>query len=343
MRIVVRKQNSGLNAGAHSCFRVGSQVLINSPGDKGNKGGGLARITKLSLVKLDALKKSQLKGKYFASDDAFFAYKDDMKFRLKPDHQGIVTILDFDYVAASATDEKELQQKDVEESNGDAYEETQKEGDSISKCSKPWTDVIVPDPEFQQAILAGKLLSFYNWGERNCLTQGQTANIKTAFGAGGTVLGQVKIAKIKKFRASYVDPKYFVATDFDLLKLKTKIQLENKEEFITVMDFVPPNGGGVKEGEKGPAKDASCVATDGVVTAIRLTQDAVENGVTSFDIMIHGKTCLKEGDLIHIAVAKDGKFYEMAVRVLTQTFDENMKSSSLKVQHLETLTKGIEL
>lgn len=337
MRIVVRKQNSGLNAGAHSCFRVGTAVLINSPGDKGHKGGGLARITKLSLVKIDNLKKANLKGKYFASDEAFYAYKDNMKFRLKPDHQGVVTILDFDYVNASAKDEAALKQKDVEESSGDAYAETHQDGETISKCTKPWTDVIVPESEYQQAILSGKLLSYYNWGSRNCLAQGQTANVKSAFGETGTVLGSVKIAKVKIFRASYVDPKYFAASDFDLLKLKTKIQLENKDEFVTVMDFVPaaPKQG-EKEQQKPGQKVGDCLPAGTSHLAVRTSADVVENGATTFTVLVDGKTCYREGDLVALKIFENDLLKDLGVRMLSQSYDEATKRSTLKVQRLET-------
>ncbi|MGE0528001.1 MAG: hypothetical protein AB7P49_13120, partial [Bdellovibrionales bacterium] len=49
-RIVIRTQESALNPGRHSCFRVGSAVILD-PRDGTRQEPGSVRITKLALVK----------------------------------------------------------------------------------------------------------------------------------------------------------------------------------------------------------------------------------------------------------------------------------------------------
>jgi hypothetical protein len=342
MRIVVGKQNSALNPGSHSCFRVGTQVSINSPGDKGMRGGGKVALAKIALVKIDKLEKRHLKGRFFQSSDEFFKYKDNMNFRLRPDHNGIVTILEFQYVAGTATDEQSLVQKDAEQSSGDGYQETANDGDSISKCNKPWTDIIIPET-YKDAVLSGKLKSYYNWGSRNCLTQGQEAMIKAKFGAEFPSYGKVKVNKIKLFRASYVDAKYFsAAKDYDLSGLKKQIQLENKEEFITVIDFTVDGVVEQQPGEGQGQTQVQCLPAGDTFQATRLTsEDAVAIG-TRFDALIHGKTCFRDGELAQIEmVSADGlKKRKLAVRVMSQMYVTEAKYSILSFELLQVISEG---
>lgn len=98
--IISGDQLSGLNGGMSSCFRVGSTVSITSPSARGAR-AGLIRITKISWVKLDALR--FLKGKAFANSADLNAYKD--SYRAKSDDHGLVTVLEFHYIPGSAADE----------------------------------------------------------------------------------------------------------------------------------------------------------------------------------------------------------------------------------------------
>lgn len=343
MRIVVGKQSSALNPGSHSCFRVGGQVLVNSPGDKGNKGGGLVTVSKISLVMIDSLEKRHLKGRFFQSSDEFFKYKDNMKFRLRPDHNGIVTILDFAYVKGTATDEQNLQQKDAEQSSGDGFQETLNDGDSISKCNKPWTDLIVPET-YKDALMSGKLQSYYNWGSRNCLTQGQDALVKAKFGEEFPTYAKIKIVKIKLIRAAFIDAKYLVAAaDFDVSPLKKQIQLENKEEFVTIVDFKVEgaredqvgNKPGQKPGEG--EQEIQCLPTNILLTAVRLTADQAIGERTRFTVMISGNACYRKGDLAKIMISENGVVVKLAVRVLTATFNKELGSTELIVERLAVL------
>lgn len=346
MRIVVGKQNSALNPGTHSCFRVGSQIKINSPGDKGNKGGGLVTLSKLSLVMIDKLEKYHLKGRYFQSSDDFFKYKDNMKMRLRPDHNGIVTVLEFAYVKGTATDEKNLQQKDTDQSSGDGFQETLNEGDSISKCNKPWSDLIVPEI-YKSALMSGKLQSYYNWGSRNCLIQGQDALVKANFGAEFPSYAKIKVLKVKLVRAAFIDAKFLVASgDYDLGPLKKQIQLENKEEFITIVDFKvegAPQGqetsGTIEQKpEQNPSDDElQCLPANALLTAVRTTPDQIVGDKTRFTVMISGNACQSEGDLAKLMISEDGKIVKLAVRVLSASFNKELGSTELIVERLAVL------
>jgi hypothetical protein len=237
-RIVLSKQNSFLSPGPRTCYRVGSTIDLGVYG-RDIKGGGRVRITRLSLVRMDKLDKRSLKGAFFSSNDAFNRYRDALKPRMRPEYGDIITIVDFVYLSGSAVDESDIRQKDQDKNTGDGYEETTNAGDTLSSCNKPWSDVAVP-AELLDAVRSGAIKSWYQLGERNCFAQGQTAALKTGVGAGSPAVAQIRLTKLKRFRISAIDAKFFNLPDYDFTAVRDRVLRDNTnrhEEFMTVVDF----------------------------------------------------------------------------------------------------------
>lgn len=237
-RIVALSQSSALNPGKHSCFRVGSVITLNTPQKR--TGGGLVRITKLALAQLDKLDKRAMKGKFFASSESFYKYKDAVKFRLKPDQDGIVTLLEFEYLDGSAPDEKAIREKQSQKDAGDGYEETSKDGDSLSSCKKPWSDILVA-ADFQDPVMKSKLGSWFRLGKSACLSQGQTVQVKTEL-KDTDIKGVVKLTKIKRVKLKFLTADHLNLNGFEFARVKAQIEKENAgkgEEWIMIFDVQP--------------------------------------------------------------------------------------------------------
>lgn len=231
-RVILGKQGSFINPGHSACYRVGDTINLAVFG-RDKTGGGRVRIDRVALVRLDKLKAKNLKGRFFSTDDSVRSYGEKLNSRMKPEYEGIVTVVDFTYVGGTAADEAEVRAGDV----GDGYEEAP-EGKSLSQCRTGWNDLSLP-AEWIEDARAGRLKSGYQFGERNCFTQGQTANLKSGFGDKATVVAKVRIVKLKKFRVRALDPKFFSLDGFDYATLSARVALDNKknEEFMTVTDF----------------------------------------------------------------------------------------------------------
>lgn len=235
-RVVLGQQGSVLNPGIYSCYRVGSQVDVEI--FKENNVSGRVGISKISWAHIDSVTKGRMKGKYFASSEQYNQYLAGVKSRLQYQGEPYVTILDFDYVRGSALDEKLIAEEDQKGNEGDGFEETLKDGESLSRCQKDWVDMLV-DKTFHPAIFAGALGSWFQLGQRNCFKQGQTVVIKEKLGDSPEV-AKVVIKKIKKVKISYLDARFFVLRDFDYSVLRDFILAANakkNEEFITIMDL----------------------------------------------------------------------------------------------------------
>lgn len=233
-RIITQSQSSILSPGKHSCFRVGAVVSINSPQIR--SGSGQARINKISLVKIDNLNSSSLKGSFFAKADDFNSYRDNMRRRMRLSDEGIVTIVDLRYIEGSAADESSIKEKLAREASGDGFSETSSDGSSISNCTTPWTEILVPE-SFHEALLSGTLRSYYRMGDLNCLKQGQQVELKVK--RGDPSKGLLKVVKIKKFRTSFLSPQYFNLGSFTWETLATAIKAERPQEWMTVMEVSP--------------------------------------------------------------------------------------------------------
>jgi hypothetical protein len=238
-RVVLGQQTSILNTGYKFCGIIGRPVdMIISKGDSGL---GQVIVTKITLVKLDKLKKSQLKGSFFSEEQGFENYK--AGIRLYPDNQGVVTIIDARYQPGTAVDEKAVIKRDADKRASDGYMETKTDGTDLSNCPSAWSDLAVAEP-FQAAVINGQLGSWYSLGDKNCIRQGSTINIKSKVGKDAAVIGTVKVAKVKKFRSSFLDAKYFDLRGQDFAPIQEQIKKEDTRhnEWITVIDFVASDG-----------------------------------------------------------------------------------------------------
>jgi len=248
-RVVLRKQGSIIDINRSLCYRVGSQVMLTPKGTKASRAGGRAVITKLTMIRLDRLQSQHMKGSYFNAASALNSYRSDFQFRLQPYHEGIVMIVDFDYVGGSSPYESKLREEEREEENTDTYEETKSEGEVIrnSKCGKnPWLSIDVP-VEFQTDLIAGNLKSWYRLGPDNCLKQGQAVAIKTHYKDEADV-ATGKVVKIKRFKTRFLLAERFLIPNFSFDRLKTHIEAENarrsNEEYLTVVDLeISPSNG----------------------------------------------------------------------------------------------------
>lgn len=236
-RVILAKQQSLLNPGHSACYRIGDTVSLRVFG-RDVPGGGQVRIERLGLVLLDKLQSRQLKGRYFTASEAFSRAKESVRPRLKPAHEGIVTVVDFTYLSGSAADEARVREQDAAASQGDGLIETTKDGEALSTCKSPWSDVSLP-AEWLDAARAGQLKSAYLLGERNCLTQGQTVNVK-GFGKEAPVAFKARVTALRKFRVRAIAAKYFALDGFAYETLAAKVAQDNQrknEEFMTVVDF----------------------------------------------------------------------------------------------------------
>lgn len=107
VRVVQGRQASIAQPGRRVCYRVGSIVNISVLNDS-RRDLGRAQITRLAWIRLESLRAEHLRGRFFATPDAFYTYKDSLRARLSPRDQGLVTIVDFVYLSGSAVDEKTI-------------------------------------------------------------------------------------------------------------------------------------------------------------------------------------------------------------------------------------------
>lgn len=234
-KIVLGQQLSVLNPGIYSCFRVGSIVALNVQGLR--PPAGQVRITKLAWVKLDSLEGRHLKGQVFARSQDVDRYRDQVRLRMQADHAGMVTVVEFTYLKGTAADEKAIKEDEDKRNQGDGLEETTADGQALSSCKNAWSDVFVPTG-FHGAIQEGKISSWYQLGERNCLKQGQTVALRASRDQAPFTTASIK--KIKRFKTSFLDAKYFVLNEYDFANLKTEIENANRQKneiWMTVVDF----------------------------------------------------------------------------------------------------------
>jgi hypothetical protein len=280
-RIVLKTQRSALNPGKYSCFRIGSIIDLNSP-DK-HSGAGKARITKLSIVALDKLQARNLKGSFFSKAQDFSNYKASVK--LYPDHQGLVTIVDFEYIPDSAPDEKDIKEKIKREGDSDGLVETAKDGEFVSSCNAPWTELLAAD-NFHEALLNGSLKSFYRVGDLNCLAQGQQAEVKTK--RGDASKGMVKILKVRKFRMAHLDASYFRGKEADFVQLEAAIKADKQNEWMTVMDVEPVAAAG------------RCAFRPNPVTIVYETLQPAVLKEPTWTAHLKGRTCYEPNEMVNV-------------------------------------------
>ncbi len=295
-RIVLKTQSATLNPGKETCFRVGSVVNLTVDG----KPNGQATIRKLGLIKLGSLQAQQLKGKFFAKTDDFNGFKSNVESkRMKPVHEGLVTIVEVDYLSGSAADQKTIEDRDAEKNAGDGFAETLNDGDRLGECrnNSVWKELIVPG-DYQAPVMTSQIKSWYRLGNFNCLTQGQEAEVKESTKADAPSAGKVRIRKIKMFKVQSLSRERFDLPDFDFEKLKQKILTENSErkprpeEWMLVYDVEAP-GGTVAPVDCRPDTISALTGAD--------------RHATRFVTVLPKGTCLKAGHLVMLRIPLAGE------------------------------------
>lgn len=312
-RVVVGEQTTIVNAGYKFCGEIGKPVAMSYFNDKNL---GLVIVNKITLVKLANMKPTHLKGSFFSENQGFDDYKS--KIRLNPKHEGIVVIVDTRYVKGSAPDEKVLMQRRAEKIATDGYDETKADGTDLSKCDAPWFDLVVNEA-FQEKVLKGELGSWYSFGEKNCFRQGATINIKSEFGKEKPVKGTVRVAKVKKFRTRFLDPKYFDLRGQDFAAIKELLHKENtkRSEWITVVDF------------------ANKVAE---LKQVMITRIQANYGEAT--TMVIGKVEFKTGELVTVNILNDDNTLSNAsATVVDSEYIEEAKMTRVRIKLIEGVAK----
>jgi hypothetical protein len=318
-RVILGQQASILNAGYKFCGVIGKPVDMTV--FKGDTGLGQVIVTKITLVKLDKLKKSQLKGAFFSEEQGFEDYKAGV--RLYPENQGVVTIIDTRYQKGTAVDEKAVINRDAEKRASDGYVETKEDGTDLSNCSSAWYDLAVAEP-FQEAVVSGRLGSWYSLGDRNCIRQGSTINVKSKVGKDEPAVGKVKVAKIKKFRVNFLEARYFDLREQDFSPIEEQIRKENtrRNEWITVVDFVA-------SGDK--------TAQPAEIKQVTITEDQIRNS-EDVTATVVGKVEFKAGELLVVNVVnKDFSVTKASATVIESVYAEGNDMTFVKIH----LLKGV--
>jgi hypothetical protein len=110
-QVVLGRIISTVISGKLACYKVGSEVRMIERKNESFT-AGQAIVTRIAIIKLDALKAGHLKGQYWASAASVEREKVFIKENLKPD-AGIVTIVDLNYIPDSAADEMALRRKEA--------------------------------------------------------------------------------------------------------------------------------------------------------------------------------------------------------------------------------------
>lgn len=239
-RIVLNQQRTVVAPGHAQCYHIGDVVSLRDMKSDVTP-AGLVRIDRLALARLDRVRDTRLKGRFFATQSNSTRYKDGIP--LKPDHEGIVTLVDVTYLNGSAVDEAALREADAQKSSEDAFEQTEHDGDVLKGgCEKANWKTLSFTREYEAEALSGALKSWYQLGEKNCLRQGQEFDLTDGFK--GATIARAKVARVKRFAIRALEPKYFFLPEgFDFARLRTRIVNENtrdpkrEQEFMTVVDF----------------------------------------------------------------------------------------------------------
>jgi hypothetical protein len=315
-RLVLGKQRSviGTRVGKTKmwpCYRIGSDIAINEQNPK----LGSVGVQAIGIARLDLIKQRDLKGRYFEAEEEFTGYTKRVASRVKGDAQAYVYILNLNYVAGSAANEKVLQENDKK----DGYEETSKDGDNLG-CNT-WSvfdnDTLA---EYLQPILEGKVKSFYKLGSRNCVTQGAIVELKERFGATVPALTKVKVKKVKRFKVSALNERHFVLDGFDFKILKGTILEQNKKakaEFMTVIDF-----------EVVPSTPRPLAAD--CPSSINLSRSLTDQARVHQDVA----RCARPGDLTEVVTVIENETIQVPVRVKSRIDDSESETVILEFERL---------
>jgi len=320
-RIVLKSQATLPGLGKKPCYRVGSVVNIKVAGN--SAGLGQVRIVKLSLVKAESLRQNAFNDRFIgkAKVEEFARLKEDLQKALKPEHEGLIHIVEYQYLNGSAADQKAIEEK---AQATDLYQETSENGQRVGSCpaDKSWNDIVAPQ-EFHPLILGGQIKSWYRLGDSACLNQGQEVDVKASSAAGTPSSGQVRITKLKLFRVSDLDQSRFELPGFDFEKLREKILADNlraRQEKITVMD-VEPLTSGAGSNDCRPERLNAMTGSD--PRAKRFTTVTSKN------------TCLKAGDLLYLMIPLENeRSIEVPVKVVNVQRDPNADFVTITVERI---------
>jgi hypothetical protein len=295
-RVVLGKQRTMAGPGHRACYKIGSKVMILD----GKPANGFIVVQAIGIARLDKLKQSHLKGRYFDARSEFDGFKNRLASRMGGNQAGYIHLLNIAYVGGSSVNEKAIKDND----KLDGYEETTEDGEGLG-CTA-WTTMEVAQ-DFIPAILDGKLKSYYKLGSSNCIAQGATIELKERLGANYPALAKAKVKKVKRFKVSALAQKLFVLDGFDFDQIKSHVTKANKdlnEEKMTVVDF-----------ELVAATSAPLAA--GCPRAIYLSRE-FENPVR---LAPDQARCAHEGRLTQVITVSGGRRRAIPVRVKSRAYD----------------------
>lgn len=324
-RIVLGQQRSVINPGYKPCFRVGSIIYFET---NNHRVPGRARVDAISLVKLDKLKRSRLKGSYFTTTEDFNKYRDGFKFSVGKYQYHTVTVVDVTYLSGSAVDEKTIVDEDKRKNEGPGYMEVTTPGQFLPDqppCKETWTDTWVQNTEFQEAIKAGQLKSWPRFGEKNCATPGSEMDLKA--GENQPAFARVKITRVKRFKRNAVNKDYFNVDNFDLTSIFKYIDDNSgRSRFITVIDFelIQPN----------MILQAECE------TGLPITHS---DDAGPIEVVVRSPSCAKPGQLLKVlSVENMDRTLEIPVRVKSKYSDPESETTVLILERLDQESKAAQ-
>ncbi len=316
--LVLGKFVSVLGAGKYVCYQVGNEVRL-TQGRSHRLVAGRAVVQRIALIKADNLQPKHLKGKAWAAEDTFNKEKALLiQRRLKPRDQGVIYILDLAYIGGSAADEKSLFEKEREREKSDGFQQTENEGDKLSKCDRPWFNLNIA-PDFKTDVLNGRLGTWFLLGERNCFAQGQEANLKLGAGSQAPLLTKVKVVKVKRVKLAFLTAAHIqIAPTFDFKRLHEQIHKDNETrnaEYVSLIDFTIPS-----------SPPSSTCQNEISTTHAPSSQSG------DWEVFVQGKICANVGDIVQVWILKGSTSLPATARIKALNID---LTSASEVTRLE--------
>lgn len=324
-RIVLGKQGTIISPGIYNCYRVGSRVgVYMERSRKRTVLPGEIIVSKISWARIEKVTKSRMKGRHFQSSEQFNSYLNDIKRVLEIFKTPYVAIVEFQYVGGSAVDEKALVEQENEKNSGDGFQETTEDGKCLGRCpNRLWTDTEVPT-EFQAALVDKSLGSWFQLREQTGFQQGAEILLKTDRNH-TEGFARARIKKVKRFRYSALNERFFNFDGFAIEKLRTYIQLMNvrvNSEWVTVIDLeiLPPVAGPEQ-------KKADC-------SKLHLNRELPLAG--EIRVRQTQNPCGQPGSLLNVVtVDRDESVLEIPVRVKARLDDKESTTTTLILERLD--------
>jgi hypothetical protein len=157
-------------------------------------------------------------------------------------------------------------------------------------------------------------------GEKNCIRQGSTINVKSRTGKNEPVIGKVKVAKVKKFRTSFLEARYFDLRGQDFAPIEELIKKENtrRSEWITVVDLESDNA-------LPPAE----------IKQVSITASQARNA-ENVATMVVGKKTFEAGELLTVNIVnEDFSVTKASALVIGSLYSEGNDMTFLKIRLLK--------